>query len=105
MPPRSHPQPARSRPADDFNNDGYLSTTDLGDLIDMIGKRPKGKKAAQADKKGAMVTLEKAEIEDIIDRVMRDVDIDGNNRLSYAEFAKVVSRIPDFAHKFRVYIG
>ena len=35
---------------------------------------------------------------------MRDCDIDGNNRLSYAEFSKVVTRIPDFIPKFRVYI-
>ena len=31
-------------------------------------------------------------------------DIDGNNRLSYAEFAKVIGRIPDFEVKFRIYI-
>lgn len=31
-------------------------------------------------------------------------DIDGNNRLSYAEFSKVVGRIPDFEVKFRIYI-
>ena len=31
-------------------------------------------------------------------------DIDGNSRLSYAEFSKVLGRIPDFETKFRIYI-
>ena len=29
-------------------------------------------------------------------------DIDGNTRLSYAEFSKVLNRIPDFSVKFRM---
>ena len=40
------------------------------------------------------------EVMDIVDRVMRDCDIDGNNRLSYTEFAKVITRVPDFTTKF-----
>ena len=31
-------------------------------------------------------------------------DIDGNERISYAEFKKVLNRIPDFVAKFRVYV-
>ena len=48
--------------------------------------------------------LEPAEVEDIVERVMAEFDTDGNGRLSYAEFSKVLSRIPDFHSKFRVYI-
>ena len=32
-------------------------------------------------------------------------DIDGNGRLSYAEFAKVLGRMPEFLTKFRVFIN
>ena len=48
--------------------------------------------------------LTESEIKDIVERVMRDCDIDGNSRLSYAEFSKVLGRIPDFETKFRIYI-
>ena len=32
-------------------------------------------------------------------------DMDGNGRLSYTEFAKVLGRMPDFTSRFRMYIG
>ena len=40
--------------------------------------------------------------EGIAAQVMRHVDIDGNGRISYPEFAKFMHRVPDFATKFRL---
>lgn len=77
----------------DFDGNGYLTREDIADLLKLI-----------ATMKNAKVLLTDDEIKDIVDRVMRDCDIDGNNRLSYAEFAKVLGRIPDFVSKFRIYI-
>ena len=77
----------------DFDQNGYLTVSDLNELLMTIAT-PKGKPCL----------MKKAEIESVCERVMRDCDIDGNGRLSYAEFAKVVNRMPDFTAKFKVNI-
>jgi len=77
----------------DYDANGYLTADDIAQLLKSIATTPKGK-----------MLLEPQEIKDIVERVMRDCDIDGNNRLSYAEFSKVVGRIPEFEIKFRIYI-
>ena len=78
----------------DFDANGYLTHEDIAGLLKTIAKPPGKKKELLND----------AEIKDIVDRVMRDCDIDGNSRLSYAEFSKVIARIPEFEGNFRVYI-
>lgn len=77
----------------DYDGNGYLTAEDIAQLLKQIATTPKGR-----------MLLDPQEIKDIVERVMRDCDIDGNNRLSYAEFSKVVGRIPDFEVKFRIYI-
>jgi len=77
----------------DYDDNGYLTRDDIKELLVQLSTPPK---------KDCL--LEPKEVDDICDRVMRDCDIDGNNRLSYAEFSKVLNRIPDFAAKFRIYI-
>ena len=49
-------------------------------------------------------TPNEQEIKDIVERVMRDCDIDGNSRITYNEFARVIDRIPDFTTNFRIYM-
>ena len=78
----------------DYDANGYLTAEDITALLKQISTPPGKKKPL----------LEESEMHDVVDRVMRDCDIDGNNRLSYAEFSKVLSRIPDFPVKFRIYI-
>jgi len=81
----------------DYDHNGYLTKEDLAQLLrDLSTARKKG-----GDKRQL---LSDEEIEEVVDRVMRDCDIDGNNRLSYTEFSKVLLRIPDFALKFRIFI-
>lgn len=77
----------------DFDANGYLTPEDIALLLKTIATTPKKKEL-----------LTESEIKDIVERVMRDCDIDGNSRLSYAEFSKVLGRIPDFETKFRIYI-
>lgn len=78
----------------DFDGDGYLSPEDLRLVLETVATpRPKAGKEAKC-------LLLPTEVVDIVDRVMRDVDIDGNNRLSYSEFVMVMSRIPDFSRNF-----
>jgi len=80
----------------DYDHNGYLTKEDLAQLLrDLSTTRKKG---------GVKQLLSDEEIEEVVDRVMRDCDIDGNNRLSYAEFSKVLLRIPDFPIKFRIFI-
>ena len=77
----------------DFDGNGYLTHEDIAQLLKLLSTM-----------KNQKMLFDKAEVKDIVDRVMRDCDIDGNNRLSYAEFSKVVGRIPDFTTKFVIYI-
>ena len=46
--------------------------------------------------------LSNEEIEVIIDRVMKESDLDQDHRLSYTEFEHVISRAPDFANVFHM---
>merc|ERR1711939_1006774 len=66
----------------DYDGNGYLTIEDVMELVKMISTPPK---------KDPL--LEPKEMQDICDRVMRDCDIDGNNRLSFSEFSKVLQRI------------
>ena len=77
----------------DYDGNGYLTPEDITELLKQLSTTPKGREL-----------LTEKEVHDIVERVMRDCDIDGNNRLSYQEFSKVLNRIPDFQVKFRVYI-
>ena len=46
--------------------------------------------------------LSSEEIEIIVDRVMKESDLDQDHRLSYTEFEHVISRAPDFANVFHM---
>jgi len=83
----------------DFDNNGYLTTEDLEWLLKTLSTPPpkKGKERS--------CLFKPEEINDIVERVMRDCDVDGNHRLSYAEFSKVLSRIPGFCTKFSIPIS
>ena len=85
----------------DFDGNGYLTPPDIESLIQCIAVETR-KSLLSSDK----VTnhLQASEVTEIVERVMRDCDIDGNGRLSYAEFSKVLKRIPDFSERFRIYI-
>jgi calcium and integrin-binding protein 1 len=78
----------------DYDNDGYLMPSDIAELL----------KAVSTTKAGKELLVAK-EVTEITEAVMRDCDIDGNNRLSYAEFAKVLGRIPDFTTNFKISIS
>jgi len=93
----------------DFDHDGYLKAIDIATLVDLISTDKKGKNlldtkgetpAKGAGGKDELVGPKK----EIVERVMRDCDIDGNLRISYAEFSKIMKRIPDFMAKFQLHI-
>ena len=97
----------------DFNDDGYLSFSDLNTQLHVLANRPLATGTARAARSSVSPSasfapqeklLDEQLIDEIVDRVMRDCDIDGNQRLTYGEFKKVVERMPDFVTKFRVYI-
>ena len=78
----------------DFDGDGFLDPKDLCTVLDTLAT-PLATGGEEVQR-----LLEPAEIKSIIDRVMRDCDVDGNNHLSFAEFRKVISRVPDFRGNF-----
>ena len=83
----------------DFDGNGYLTDEDLQQVLITIATPPQKVEGVQPKP-----LLGDGEVKAIVERVMRQCDIDGNNRLSYAEFCKAVERIPEFAQKFRIYI-
>jgi Ca2+-binding EF-hand superfamily protein len=70
----------------DFDHDRYIGPADL-------------ERTLQCLTRGALST---EEIEVIIDRVMRESDLDQDQKLSYTEFEHVISRAPDFATVFHM---
>jgi len=76
----------------DFDGNGYLTIEDLEELLLALAKPPR---------KGKCL-WERSDVRAICERVMRDCDIDGNGRLSYAEFTKMMSRVTDFHQKFSI---
>jgi len=89
----------------DFNGDGYLDPDDLKQLLRlMVTTQTAPKGSPEYDDEVGRQELSDDEMDEISERVMRECDIDGNGRLSYAEFAKVLGRLPDFQSKFRVFI-
>ena len=83
----------------DFDNNGYLATDDLEWLLKTLATPPPKKNGTPRK-----CLFEEDEIADVVERVMRDCDVDGNKRLSYAEFSKVLSRIPGFSKRFSILI-
>ena len=79
----------------DFDDNGYLTEQDLAKLLETLATPP------TKDGKDNQCLLNANEVKEIVSRVMRDCDIDGNQRLSYAEFSKVLERIPVRAQPHR----
>lgn len=46
--------------------------------------------------------LEAEELQTIVDLVFKEVDIDQDEKISYAEFEHIISRAPDFINLFRI---
>lgn len=80
----------------DFDNNGYLSIEDIKDLIvtlatpEAVGGTP------------ASCLFTPAEVDAVAERVMRDCDVDGNMRLSFTEFFKMIEKVPEFPAKFSI---
>uniref|UniRef100_A0A914H888 EF-hand domain-containing protein n=1 Tax=Globodera rostochiensis TaxID=31243 RepID=A0A914H888_GLORO len=74
----------------DFDEDGFLGRDDLRAMIVAITKKE--------------MNHERDELEFIVDRVIEEADLDGDNKISQAEFEHVVSRSPDFIRTFHVRI-
>jgi calcium and integrin-binding protein 1 len=72
----------------DFDSDAFLSHSDIEETLLCI----------TGDK------LTSDEITTIVNNVIKEVDIDQDEKLSYAEFEHVVSRSPDFVTLFRLTI-
>jgi calcium and integrin-binding protein 1 len=70
----------------DFNNDDMLDADDLRKTLECL----------TGDK------LEAAEKERVVQKVLKEADLDSDGKLSFVEFEHVVSRAPDFANTFHI---
>lgn len=72
----------------DFDGDDQLGHDDLSKMIRCLTRDE----------------LTDEEVEFIIERVIEEADLDGDEQISYAEFEHVVSRSPDFIRTFHIRI-
>uniref|UniRef100_A0A0K0DHB9 EF-hand domain-containing protein n=1 Tax=Angiostrongylus cantonensis TaxID=6313 RepID=A0A0K0DHB9_ANGCA len=72
----------------DFDNDDLLGHDDLSKMIRSLTRDE----------------LTDEEVEFIIERIIEEADLDGDDRINYAEFEHVVSRSPDFIRTFHIRI-
>ncbi|KAH7666430.1 calcium and integrin binding family member 2 [Aphelenchoides avenae] len=72
----------------DFDGDDYLGHDDLSRMIRCLTRDE----------------LTDEEVEFIIERIIEEADLDGDEQLNYAEFDHVVSRSPDFIRTFHIRI-
>ncbi|CAK5086568.1 unnamed protein product [Meloidogyne enterolobii] len=72
----------------DFDGDEFLGREDLRQMIDALTRKE----------------MSDEEVEFIIDRIIEEADLDGDKRISQAEFEHVVSRSPDFVRTFHIRI-
>ena len=70
----------------DFDHDRYIGPADLERTLKCLTNSE----------------LTDEELEVIIERVMRESDLDQDQRLSYTEFEHVISRAPDFVNVFHM---
>lgn len=67
-------------PAPDFNRDNFICKEDLQKTLN---KLTKGELTAEE------VTL-------VCDKAIEEADLDGDNKLSFADFENMISKAPDF---------
>eukprot|EP00163_Fabomonas_tropica_P010663 TRINITY_DN2088_c0_g1_i2.p1 TRINITY_DN2088_c0_g1~~TRINITY_DN2088_c0_g1_i2.p1 ORF type:complete len:187 (-),score=29.88 TRINITY_DN2088_c0_g1_i2:19-579(-) len=70
----------------DFDNDGFIGAEDLNLLVNILTN----------------AGLDEDQSTFVVERLLEEGDIDGNGNLSFDEFNKIMSRLPDFATKFRI---
>ncbi|XP_062516891.1 calcium and integrin-binding family member 2-like [Corticium candelabrum] len=70
----------------DFNNDNMLDFDDLHKTLECL----------TGDK------LEPAERTRVIQKVLKEADLDSDDKISFVEFEHVISRAPDFANTFHI---
>uniref|UniRef100_A0A914HUU4 EF-hand domain-containing protein n=1 Tax=Globodera rostochiensis TaxID=31243 RepID=A0A914HUU4_GLORO len=72
----------------DFDGDEFLGRTDLRQMIDNLTRKE----------------MSEEEVAFIIERIIEEADLDGDQKISQAEFEHVVSRSPDFIRTFHIRI-
>ncbi|CAK5084654.1 unnamed protein product [Meloidogyne enterolobii] len=92
----------------DFDGDEFLGREDLRQMIDALTRKEVEQifrlknfiyKPIEND-----LEMSDEEVEFIIDRIIEEADLDGDKRISQAEFEHVVSRSPDFVRTFHIRI-
>ncbi|XP_021176645.2 calcium and integrin-binding family member 2 isoform X3 [Fundulus heteroclitus] len=72
----------------DFNVDNYLCKEDLEKTLNRLTKEE----------------LTPEEVELVCEKTIEEADLDGDNKLSYADFENMISRAPDFLSTFHIRI-
>lgn len=77
----------------DFDEDDVIGKEDLRKVVEALTNNTDS---------GVSNPLSDEDMETLLTNVMEEADLDGDQRLSYAEFEHVISKAPDFVTSFRI---
>jgi len=80
----------------DYNDDNEIDTDDLRKVVEALTNNEQAKEA------GATNILQEEDFNTLLKNVLDEADLDGDGKLSYAEFEHVISKAPDFVTSFRI---
>lgn len=80
----------------DYDDDGFITRNDIKWMIRDLNKSSR----QEEDWKQGPRFLSEAQIDEVADNVMKEVDYFENGRVTYYEFSKVMNRLQDFKLKF-----
>jgi len=85
----------------DFDGDEYLGREDLETVIcRLVGGRDCNEPAGLSE----AYTLNFDDVSTLVNKLLEEADLDDDGRLAYAEFDHVMSKAPDFANSFRIWL-
>jgi len=84
----------------DFDGDEYLGRGDLESVIcRLVGGRDGLEEPHSPDSR-----LAPEDVAKLVSKLLEEADLDDDGRLAYAEFDHVMSKAPDFANSFRIWL-
>uniref|UniRef100_A0A3Q3RVC4 Calcium and integrin-binding family member 2 n=1 Tax=Mastacembelus armatus TaxID=205130 RepID=A0A3Q3RVC4_9TELE len=97
--PELKENPFRNRIVESFSEDGMgnLSFNEFVDMFSVLSEMaPRELKAIYAFKIYGNEELTPEEVELVCEKTIEEADLDGDNKLSFADFENMISRAPDF---------
>eukprot|EP00040_Diaphanoeca_grandis_P006277 m.36775 g.36775 ORF g.36775 m.36775 type:complete len:219 (-) comp17449_c0_seq1:49-705(-) len=91
----------------DWDGDGWLSKDDLIATVKALCDHDADldehtEKDVTTNKREDNTNLDSAIVNEIVDKIINESDLDGDEKLSFVEFDNIIARSPDFVNTFRI---